>query len=154
MRRPKKPQRYNWFVITLCSPTMKTIGPQKEWLGTYRFNPRCVFPVAVIRMQRTGLEPNRKLWLFLGANLGLCRPCWDHVELRLAKNGVFFLRPEWRGHVGPALGLCWYVPVGLIFILFAFTLLAQHKLWTWFQNQGAWEIHQIYNIQPRAHLYT
>ena len=20
---------------------MKTIGPQKEWLGTYRFNPRC-----------------------------------------------------------------------------------------------------------------
>ena len=26
---------------------MKTIGPQKEWLGTYRFNPRGVFPVVV-----------------------------------------------------------------------------------------------------------
>ena len=34
---------------------MKTIGPQKECLGTYRFNPRCVFPVVVIRMQRVGL---------------------------------------------------------------------------------------------------
>ena len=65
MRRPKKPQRYNWFVITLCSPTMKTIGPQKEWLGTYRFNPRGVFPVAVIRMQRTGLENKKNFELNL-----------------------------------------------------------------------------------------
>ena len=38
---------------------MKTIGPQKEWLGTYRFNPRRVLPVAVIRMQRVGLYLKR-----------------------------------------------------------------------------------------------
>ena len=37
--RSKELEEKHKVFITLCSPTMKTIGPQKEWLGTYRFNP-------------------------------------------------------------------------------------------------------------------
>ena len=61
---PKKFQDLESQVLnSAISPTMKTIGPQKECLGTYRFNPRCVFPVAVIRMQHKMCRSTD--WIFL-----------------------------------------------------------------------------------------
>ena len=45
---------------------MKTIGPQKEWLGTYRFNPRCVFPDHRYREDTAGIKTIGPQPLFLG----------------------------------------------------------------------------------------
>ena len=58
--RSKELEEKHKVFITLCSPTMKTIGPQKEWLGTYRFNPPLniyIYHIYYIIYQRPDVMP-------------------------------------------------------------------------------------------------